>query len=296
MGLWVIMRCEMAGAGNGELRFGGMEGMEGMDAYRVGRYYDERPEQEWERLDLHRTEFAVTMRALSDYMPPPPSRVLDVGGGPGRYAVELARQRYEVTLLDMSRRMLDYAELKAEEAGVRLAGCVQANAMDLSLFPDGSYDAVLLMGPLYHLLRPKDRRRCVQEAGRVLKPGGVVFASFITRYTPIRYWAKHDPMWVIQNPRRNEEILVTGLNIAPAGFTDSYFAHPSEVAPLMEHGGFEKLDLIACEGVISMIEEKVNQLTDEPWQIWVEMNYQLGKDPLVHGCAEHLLYVGRRWT
>ncbi len=262
----------------------------------VEQFYDERPQQEWDRLERHRTEFAVTLRALADYMPAPPARVLDAGGGPGRYAIELARQGYEVTLLDISRPVLDFARARAEEAGVSIAAYVQASAMDLTVFPDGSYDVVLLMGPLYHLLRPKDRRKCVQEAGRVLRPGGLIFASFITRYAPIRHAAKHDPMWIIANPHRNEEILVTGLNVASpgGGFTDAYFTHPSEVAPLMEHGGFEKLDLIACEGVISMIEEKVNELTGEPWETWVEMNYQIGKDPLVHGCAEHLLYVGRR--
>lgn len=64
--------------------------------------------------------------------------------------------------------------------------------------------------------------------------------------------------------------------------------------PLMESEGFETLDLIACEGVISMIEEKINELTGEAFDAWVELNYQLSKDPSLHGCAEHLLYVGRK--
>jgi hypothetical protein len=77
-------------------------------------------------------------------------------------------------------------------------------------------------------------------------------------------------------------------------FTDAYFTDPSEVKPFMEKNGFETIDLIACEGVISMIEEKVNELTGELWEAWVKLNYKLGKDPTVHGAAEHLLYVGRK--
>ncbi len=55
--------------------------------------------------------------------------------------------------------------------------------------------------------------------------------------------------------------------------------------PLMEKEGFETLDLIACEGVVSMIEEMVNELADELWQAWVDLKYRLGKDPMVHGAA-----------
>jgi len=58
----------------------------------------------------HRTEFAVTMRALADHLPPPPARVLDCGGGPGRYAIELARQGYEVTLFDLSAGCLPHCD------------------------------------------------------------------------------------------------------------------------------------------------------------------------------------------
>ena len=47
----------------------------------------------------HRTEFAVTKRALADYLPPPPARILDCGGGPGYYAIALTQQGYEVTLV-----------------------------------------------------------------------------------------------------------------------------------------------------------------------------------------------------
>jgi S-adenosylmethionine-dependent methyltransferase len=59
---------------------------------RVGSYYDRRAEDEWTRLERHRTEWAVTLRALREYLPTPPCRIADIGGGPGRYAIELARQ------------------------------------------------------------------------------------------------------------------------------------------------------------------------------------------------------------
>ncbi len=140
----------------------------------VERYYDAGAQGEWERQDRNRTEFAVTWRALDDYLPKPPAAVLDVGGGPGRYSVGLARRGYAVTLFDLARNNLDFAQAKAAEAGAALAGCVQGNALDMSRFADASFDAVLLMGPLYHLLELDQRRTAVREACRVLKPGGVI--------------------------------------------------------------------------------------------------------------------------
>ncbi len=78
----------------------------------VEAFYDRDAEHEWERGDRHRTEFAVTLRALAEHLPPPPARILDCGGGPGRFSIELARQGYDVTLFDLSAGNLALARAK----------------------------------------------------------------------------------------------------------------------------------------------------------------------------------------
>ena len=262
----------------------------------VEGFYDNSAEREWQRLERHRTEYSVTMRALTEYLPPPPARVLDVGGGPGRYSITLTQMGYGVTLLDLSRGLLEFARAKAGEYGVSLESYVHGNALDLSSFSEGRFDAVLLMGPLYHLVRAEERQRAVAEAYNTLRRGGVVFASAITRYAPIRSAAVNGPDWILERQPPASELLSTGMYIsAPDGpFTDAYFAMPTEVAPLLEGAGFETLDLIGCEGVISLIEEAVNETTGKLWEAWVDLNYRLGKDPSVHGAVEHLLYIGRK--
>jgi ubiquinone/menaquinone biosynthesis C-methylase UbiE len=265
----------------------------------VQEFYDKNAQNEWDRLDRHRTEFAVTLRALRDYLPHLPSEVLDVGGGPGRYSIAVAKLGHRVTLLDLSEGCLQLAQKKVEEAGVSLAECMRGNAIDLRRFSDGSFDVVLLMGPLYHLLDGESRDRAVKETHRVLRNNGLVFATFITRYAPLRWSAKNEPEWLSQG----KELLDTGVwrpsatgipSKARVGFTSSYFAHPTEIRPLMKRNGFEDLDLIGCEGAISMIEEKINELKGDEFDSWVDLNYRLGKDPSLHGAAEHLLYIGRK--
>ena len=126
---------------------------------------------------------------------------------------------------------------------------------------------------------------------------GLIFAAFITRFEPIRFAAKYDPRWIIESQQRLEELLTTGILTASSdrgGFTDAYYSHPSEIIPFMESCGFETLNLIACEGIISLIDEKISNRDSEFWLKWVDLNYRLGMDPSVHGAAKHLLYVGRR--
>ncbi len=262
----------------------------------IAQYYDSDTLLEWLRLERHRMEFAVTMRALADYLPEPPAAILDIGGGPGRYVIALAERGYRVTLVDLAQRNLDFARQKAAEHRVQLIDYVHGNALDLKTFPTDTFDAVLLMGPLYHLLEREQRVQAVYEACRVLKPTGVLCAAFITRYSPIRDLAHRVPMQFVQERERWEEIIRTGVyRASPSlGFTNAYFAHPLEITPLMEQAGLETLDLIGVEGAVSRIEEKVNELTGEDWQAWVELNYRLGRDPVMHGAADHLLYVGRK--
>jgi len=263
----------------------------------VENHYDSSPEREWDRLERHRTEFAVSMLALQEYLPSPPANILDIGGGPGRYAIALTQQGYSVTLLDLSRGNLEFARVRANEAAVQLDGYIHGNALDLSQFVDESFDVALLMGPLYHLLTVEERERAIQEAVRVLKKGGHIFVAFITLSAPLRFWAKNEPSGIIKYREIFEGYLATGTyrqEMVDVGFTDAYFAHHHEIKPLMERCSLQTIDLVACEGIISMIDDRLNELTGEAWEAWVHLNYTWAKDPAIHGMAEHLLYVGRK--
>ncbi len=266
----------------------------------VQTLYRSAPELEWQRMERHCTEFAVTLRALGEHLPPAPARVLDCGGGPGWYAIALAQRGYAVTLFDLSPELLMLAREKAAEAAVTLSGFEQGTATDLARFTDNSFDAVLLMGPLYHLLDEAERKQALAEAYRVVKPGGPVFVAFISRYAAHRDAAAHYPEEAFKEAQNYHTIAQTGLLPPRADGTvafTAYFAHPAEVAPLCRSAGFDVETVLGVEGVVSGHETLINALEGAAWEFWVEVNYQIAHDPVIYGGVEHLLAVCRkpRW-
>lgn len=267
---------------------------------RIARFYDSQPEYEWARMERHRTEYAVTLWAMEQHLPPPPARILDCGGGPGRYSIELTRRGYQVTLFDLSAGNLALARQKAQQAGVTLQGIEQGTAVDLSRFEADTFDAVLLMGPLYHLLDLEDRQRALVEARRVLKPGGILLAAFITRYSAHRWSARQQPDWIVQKAESSQQLLETGCLLPEGGAENqfvAYMAHPKEIPPLFGGLNLDVKVVLGVEGLISEIEDGVNALEGEAWERWVALNARLAADPALHGAAEHLLVIAvkPRW-
>ncbi|HKC76672.1 MAG TPA: class I SAM-dependent methyltransferase [Chloroflexota bacterium] len=155
----------------------------------VRAYYQGFGEREWTRLATAegRVEFAVNTHAIAAYLPPG-ARVLDSGGGPGRYSLWLAERGHRVVLADLSPELLAIARDKvaASAAGALVEEIVEADACDLGRWPDGSFDAALALGPFYHLPTPAERDRAAAELARVLRPAGIAFVALMPRYIFLR--------------------------------------------------------------------------------------------------------------
>ena len=130
----------------------------------VEEHYDSHATQEWGRLDdaLCKIEFASTLHLIDKYFPGHGS-VCDIGGGPGRYTIELARRGYQVTLFDISEEELKLARTQLEQSGVEAQQIVNGDARHLSQFIPGKFDAALLMGPMYHVINEEERHQILDQ-------------------------------------------------------------------------------------------------------------------------------------
>lgn len=189
---------------------------------------------------------------LRRFLPSPPATVLDVGGGPGGYACWLARQGYQVHLIDITPVHVQLAqEASRAQPEAPLASAVVGDACSLP-WQYATADAVLLFGPLYHLTDQQDRLQALREAHRVLKPGGVLLAVGISRFAStfdgLRRGFLKDPAFV----EIVHQDLKTGQHKNPTGkpeyFMDTFFHHPDELRQEVAAAGFTVTGLYGVEG------------------------------------------------
>jgi ubiquinone/menaquinone biosynthesis C-methylase UbiE len=192
-----------------------------------------------------------TRAILARYLPPAPAVILDVGGGAGVHAFPLAEMDYKVHLIDPVELHLAQARSHSEQSGIKLASITLGNACWLGVAA-GVIDALLLLGPLYHLVDHSDRLAALREAYRVVKPGGFLFAAAVSRFASLidglsqGYFADEAFIDIVaadlatgqhRNPTSN-----------PAYFTTAYFHRPQELADEVRESGFKLAKVIAIEG------------------------------------------------
>ena len=261
----------------------------------MDRYYNQGKEAT--RLDRPsgRLEFLRTLDILARFLPAAPASLLDVGGGPGRYAIHYARQGYAVHLVDPIALHVEQALALAAGEGVTLASAVVGDARQIPA-DDASADVVLLLGPLYHLVDAEDRLVALQEAHRVLRLGGVVAAAAISQFASLL-----DGMWrgfiddpafeaivqrdLAEGQHRNEQAK-------PGYFTTAFFHHPDRLAGELRAAGFNNIRTLAVEGPFWLLPLE-SEMADDARRTRL-LNYlrQIEAEPSLLGASGHLLGLG----
>jgi SAM-dependent methyltransferase len=241
------------------------------------------------RLEFERTQ-EIVLRAL----PPAPAVVADVGGGPGRYALWLADLGYQVVHRDLM--PLHVAQLSAA-AGQRAdieSQVGDARALDLA---DASADAVLLLGPLYHL-DAAGRQQALREAGRVVRPGGLVFGAAISRWAArldgilrVRLYEEHPQFEEMVDGSEQTGVLEPLFHGSFTAFTH----RPAELRAEVQAAGLEVTDLVCVEGAAFLLGDLADRAADPAaWRMVLASSRALERVPELLGVGSHLLVTARR--
>ena len=239
---------------------------------------------------LGQLELVRTQSILQRYLPPPPAQIIDVGGGPGVYAYWLVSAGYDVELIDIVPRHIR----QATERGVR---ATLGDARNLPV-TDSTQDAVLLLGPLYHLTEREDRLTALREASRVARRGAPVVAAAISRYAAaidgLSSGYFDDPEFVTLLERQLDEGRHFNPTGNPAYFTTSYFHLPEQLAGEMADAGLEDIEVIAVEGIGWVAGDLDERMVDDAkQQALLDLLERLECAPGLLGASPHLLGVGR---
>jgi SAM-dependent methyltransferase len=233
-------------------------------------------------------ELVRTQELLTRTLPPAPARVLDVGGGTGVYAQWLAAVGYEVHLIDA---VPEHVWEALAESSAFTAAIGDARNLDQ---PDDSADAVLLLGPLYHLLDREDRLQALREARRVLRPGGILAAAVVSRHSALLAFASRGEL----DPARRDLALATlahGRHDPTLSFTTAFFHTPEETVAELQQTGFQDVQVRAIEGPMW---PAVKTCTD-PLRLDALIESALicaralEDDPAMLAASAHLLTTGR---
>ena len=250
----------------------------------------------WARLEGERTR-----ELLRRHLPPAPATVLDIGGAEGAYALPLARAGYRVHLIDPVPRHIEAARsASAGQPDAPLVAAALGDARHLPSVPDCSVDAVLMLGPLYHLVDAADRAAALTEARRVLPPGGVLLAAAISRFASaidgLRTATVLDPAF--------ESIITADLDTGvhrnpdvggkPEWFTLAYFHRPEELRAEVVQAGFRDIRVLAVEGPVHLDGADFDTAMSDPAQRATVLDTiaRLEAEPSLLGASPHLMAFG----
>lgn len=271
-----------------------------MKSESIKDFYAGDTEYEWKRLikdSFHRLELDTTLFFLKKYLPKN-GLILDAGGGPGRYTIELAKMGYRVTLFDLTPELLEKAKKMIARSGVRgnVESVIEGSITDLSCFEDGVFDAVLCLGgPLSHVQNAADRAQAINELARVAKKEAPIFISVMGRLgvmiKMLRYWV--------------DELELTDhfRNLWQEGedtmWRHEYYCHfflPEEFEKLIESNGLEIVERAGLQGLAHYKEDtnKVSKGMPKAWQNWLESHSKLCIHPAVFATSDHMLIVAKK--
>ncbi len=259
-------------------------------------YYDQVDEEGRLAIGLGQLELVRTQEILSRYLPSPPAAIGDVGGGAGIHALWLARKGYQVHLVDPVPKHIEQANHASQnQTDYPLASTAVGDARALK-WEDNRMDALLFLGPLYHLTERADRIKALKEASRVTREGGYIFAAFISRFASLLDGIFHHFLEDSAFVTIVEQDLKDGQHRNPTAnpeyFTSTFFHHPDDIVSEIEDSGLSLEKILAVESIGGLLAD-----FDEIWKDTTRrdrlLRYlrKIEAEPSLLGVSAHIIAV-----
>jgi len=245
------------------------------------------------RTGLGQLELLRTQEIIRGNLPASPQRILDVGGGTGVHAEWLLADGHRVDLVEPVQRHVTHAaaRLGSNSSFTAVLGDVRSLQ-----FIDSVFDAVLLLGPLYHLVERSDRMQAWSEVRRVVKPCGVVFAAAISRFASLFDGLANE--WLFEPEFRTIVDLDYSAGAhrnphrRPGWFTTAYFHRPEELHIEAEEAGLTVRELIGVEGLAGWLQHLEGRWEDtDDRSVIIDAARRIGNEPSLLGLSAHILAV-----
>ncbi len=244
-------------------------------------------------------EFTRTQEIIMRYLPTPPAVVLDIGGGSGPYACWLAKAGYEVHLVDPVDLHIEQAKEASNQQPEHPIASISIGDARTLRFSSMSADAVLLLGPIYHLIDKSERLLALREAYRVLRNGGIMVAAGISRFASLLDLFCKDRLGNSVSRDIVQDDIETGYHRNPTEnlefFTDAYLHRPEELSSEVVEAGFEHQATLAVQGPAWLF-RSVESYWENPNQRAAVLDFirKVEAEPSILGMSSHILAIGTK--
>jgi SAM-dependent methyltransferase len=227
--------------------------------------------------------------------------VLEIGPGPGRYTMELARLGARVWVGDISPVQLDLHRQMAEEHGFEeaVAERRQVDLCDLSEYDGSQFDSVVAYGgPLSYVF---DRApQALAGVRRVLKPGGTALFSVMSLWGAIHEYLPGIMKVDVDN---NRHIVASG-DLHPSTYPEAEVVHrchmyrATELANLIREAGFEVAVLSASNCLSAVAGDRLDEVrnSEKQWAHVLELEVEACQEPGCVDLGSHIIAAGRKLT
>lgn len=264
------------------------------DGDKIRDFYENQYNED-ERMIRRPLEFSRCKQIISRYLSPNKMEIADIGGATGSFSYWLARMNHDVHLLDYTPSHIEQAKEKGEKLHIPLASYTCGDARQVPYHGD-QFDLVLEMGPLYHLQNRDDRIRCLSEAKRILKNGGVAICEVISRYVNIFEGFQSNLIDDERFIQILDENLSTGMH-SPGDtpyFTNAYFHTQNEIKRELEEAGFVDISVIPVEGFASILDVDEYFENEQKKDLLLKYIQETEHIPELLGISGHLMAIGKK--
>jgi len=235
-----------------------------------------------------RVEYITTMNYIEKYIGERKNlKIIDIGCATGRYALPLAEEGHQVTAVDIVPYNIGILKQKAEKAGISIEAHV-GDALNLKKYKDNSYNIVLYLGPIYHLFTADEKIQALKEAKRILKPGGLLFISYImNEFGVLLYGIKEGQILdSISQGKLDQDFHIRN------DISDLFsFDRLEDIDFYKEQIGMERVQILSQDGPTNYMREIVTDLTEEQFEAFLNYHLATCERPDILGAGNHTLDI-----